>query len=152
MGTAIEIPVSMTTIDRGLLPDEIAGGDDPVPEPSRVDSPNDPRRVRCALVSVLRRAADNGDSLLSLAESQNKLEKIDTSHPIQVTTDWLRGHGPFVSQRVNYAVLCPDGREANNVETLQLGELTKRERRLRKVLNARALKQEVSLGVDWNDL
>lgn len=152
LGTAAEIPVSMTTIDRGLLPDEVAGSDDPIPEPSRVDSPNDPRRVRCALVGVLRKAADNGDSLLSLAESQNKLEKIDTSHSIQVTTDWLRGHGPFVSQRVEYAVLSPDGREENNVETLQLAELAKRESRLRKVLNARALKEEASLGVDWNDL
>ena len=152
LGTATEIPVSMTTIDRGLLPDEIAGGDDPVPEPSRVESPNDPRRVRCALVGVLRKAADNGDSLLSLAESQNKLENIDTSHPIQVTTDWLRGHGVFVSQRLEYNVLSPDGQEEKNVETLQLAELAKREKRLRKILNARALRQEPSLGVDWNNL
>lgn len=152
LGTTIEIPVSMTTIDRGLLPDEIAGGNDPVPEPSCIESPNDPRRVRCALVGVLRKAAANGDSLLSLAECQNKLEKIDTLHPIQVTTDWLRGHGPFVSKRVGYAVLCPDGREENNVETLQLVELAKREKRLRKVLTARALRQEPSLNVDWNDL
>jgi len=152
LGTATEIPVSMTTIDRGLLPDEVAGSDDPVPEPSRVDSPINPRRVRCALVGVLRKAADNGDSLLSLAESQNKLEKIDTPHPIQVTTDWLRGHGPFVSQRVEYKVLSPDGQEKNNVETLQLAELATREKRLRKVLSARSLKEEPSLGVDWNDL
>ncbi|MGB3225456.1 MAG: AAA family ATPase [Desulforhopalus sp.] len=152
LGTAIEIPISMTTIDRGLLPDEVAGANDPVPEPSFVDSPVDPRRVRCALVSVLRKAADNGDSLLSLAECQNRLETLDTSYPVQVTTDWLRGHGPFVSQRVEYAVLSPDGRDENNVETLQLTELNKREKRLRKVLNARALKEEKSLGVDWNEL
>ena len=152
LGTAIEIPVSMTTIDRGLLPDEITGGNDPVPEPSCVDSPKDPRRVRCALVAVLRRAAESGDSLLSLAECQNKLEKIDTLHPIQVTTDWLRGHGPFVSKRVEYEVLSPDGLEKNNVETLQLIELAKREKRLRKVLIARALRQEPSLNVDWNNL
>ena len=152
LGTATEIPVSMTTIDRGLLPDEIAGGNDPIREPSRVDSPNDPRRVRCALVSVLRKSAEHGDSLLSLFESQNKLENIDTSYPIQVTTDWLRGHGAFVSQRVEYKVLSPSGREENSVEILQLTELTKREKRLRKILNARALKQEAFLGVDWNDL
>lgn len=152
LGAVGEIPVSMSTIDRGLLPDEIAGNEDPVPEPSCVESPNDPRRVRCALVSILKKAADNGDSLLSLAEIQNNLEKIDTSHPILVTTDWLRGHGPFVAQRVEYQVLSPDGREENNVETLQLAELAKREKRLCKVLMARALKEEASLGVDWNDL
>ncbi len=152
LGTGIEVPVSMTTIDRGLLPDEVSGANDPVPEPSRVDSPNDPRRVRCALVSVLRRAANDGDSLLSLAECQNRLERFDTKNPIQVTTDWLRGHGPFVSTRVDFRVLSPDGNERNDVETLQLTELAHREERLRKVLNARALKVEATLGVDWNDL
>lgn len=152
LGTGIEIPVSMTTIDRGLLPDETSGANDPIPEPSRVDTPNDPRRVRCALVSVLRRAANGGDSLLSLAECQNLLERLDTKNPIQVTTDWLRGHGPFVSTRVGFKVLSPDGDERNDVETLQLTELAYREERLRKVLNARALKVEPTLGVDWNDL
>lgn len=152
LGSAIEIPVSMATIDRGLLPDEIAGINNPVPEPSCVESPSDPRRVRCALVAVLRKAANNGDSLLSLAEIQNKLEAFDTKHPITVTTDWLRGHGPFVSKRVQHKILSPDGNEENNVETLQLTELTNREKRLSKVLRARALKQETSLDVDWNDL
>lgn len=152
MGTHIEVPISMTTIDRGLLPDEIAGANDPVPEPSRVDSPSDPRRVRCALVAVLRRTANDGDSLLSLAECQDRLEKLDTKHPIQVTTDWLRGHGPFVSNRVRYEVLSPDGDATNDVETLQLVELAEREKRQSKVLQARALKVVSSLGVDWKAL
>jgi ATP-dependent exoDNAse (exonuclease V) alpha subunit len=152
LGAGIEIPISMTTIDRGLLPDEIAGANDPVPEPSRVDSPKDPRRVRCALVSVLRRAAADGDSLLSLAECQNRLEGIDSKHPIQVSSDWLRGHVLFVSNRVGFEVLSPDGNASNSVEILQLVELARREERLRKVLTARTLKEEPSLGVDWNVL
>ncbi len=152
LGTAVDIPVSMTSIDRGLLPDEVAGCDVPVPEPSRVDSPNDPRRVRCALVGVLRKAADNGDSLLSLAESQNKLEGIDTSHTIQITSDWLRGHAPFISQRVNFQVVSPGSQSENKTETLQLTELAQREKRLGKILFTRALRQENSLGVDWEAL
>ncbi len=152
LGTNIEIPVSMTTIDRGILPDEIAGANDPLPEPSLVDSAGDPRRVRCALVAVLRRAADNGDSLLSLAECQDRLEKLDTKHPIQVTTDWLRGHRTFVANRVRFEVLSPDGKPENDVEALQLVELAEREERLRKVLQMRALKVVPSLGVDWNSL
>lgn len=152
LGAVDEVPVSMTTIDRGLLPDGAAGLNDPVLEPSRVDSPNDPRRVRCALVSVLRRAAGDGDSLLSLSECQSRLERIDTSHPIQVSTDWLRGHATFVSGRVAVEVLSPDGNAINNVETLQLVDLAEREKRLRKVLSARALKAETSLGVDWHHL
>lgn len=152
LGSGVELPVSMTTIDRGLLPDEVAGANDPVPEPSRVNSTSDPRRVRCALVSVLRRAANDGDSLLSLAECQSRLERLDTRNPIQVPTDWLRGHVSFVSSRVKCEILSPDGNADNNVETLQLVELALREERLRRVLPARALKVEPSLAVDWNQL
>ena len=152
LGAGFEVPVSMTTIDRGLLPDENSGGGEPIPEPSRVSSPSDPRRVRCAAVGVLRRAAQNGDSLLSLAETQIQLEKLDTSRPIVVTTDWLRGHAGFVGNRIRHEVLSPDGDKEKNVEVLQLAELAKREERLRKVLSARALKSEASLGADWTDL
>lgn len=152
MGTFNDVPISMTTIDRGLLPDEIAGANDPVPEPSRVDSPSDRRRVRCAMVAILRRAANDGDSLLSLAECQDRLERLDTKHPIQITTDWLRGHAEFVANRVRYEVLSPDGDPKNDVETLQLVELADREQRLRKVLLARALKVVPSLTVDWQAL
>ena len=152
LGANFEVPVSMTTIDRGLLPDENSGSGEPIPEPSRVDSPADPRRVRCAMVGVLRRAAQNGDSLLSLTETQTRLEKLDTSNPIVVNTDWLRGNVDFVSSRVKHEILSPDGDPSKNVEVLQLIELAVREERLRKVLNARALKPEPSLGVDWNAL
>jgi hypothetical protein len=152
LGSATEIPVAMEVIDRGLLPDEIAGSDDPVPPPSVVSGANDPRRVRCAVVQILRRAANSGDTLLSLAECQTNLEKTHTKNPIQVTTDWLRGHGPFVSERIIFAVLSPDGKHENNVEILQLAELNQREKRLRKVLIARALKVESSLKADWKAL
>ena len=152
LGANFEVPVSMTTIDRGLLPDENSGSGEPIPEPSRVDNPADPRRVRCAMVTVLRRAAQNGDSLLSLAETQSRLEQLDSSTPIVVNTDWLRGHAEFVAGRVKYEVLSPDGDASKNVEVLQLVELAKREERLRKILSARALKPEASLGVTWTEL
>ena len=49
--------VSVGTVDRGLLPDATVAAKCPVPEQSRVESPGDRRRVRGAVVSVLRRAA-----------------------------------------------------------------------------------------------
>src|SRR5262245_58580030 len=52
------------TIDRGLLSDDTIASRHPVPAPSNVGSPNDPRRLRAGLVSVLRAAAVSGDTLL----------------------------------------------------------------------------------------
>ena len=68
LGTLDDPAVSVGMVDRGLLPDPTVAVNCPVPERSRVDSPGDRRRVRGAAVSVLRRAADDGDSLLSAVE------------------------------------------------------------------------------------
>lgn len=152
LGSGDDSLVSMTTIDRGLLPDASAGTGTPVPPPSRVDSPSDHRRVRCALVSVLLQSAKEGDSLLSLTECQQRLEKLKVTPAIDVNTDWLRGHAGFVGERVKHTTLDPDGNSANQIETLQLAELAKREEQLAKVLRARALKAIPSVGANWSQL
>ena len=69
LGDDSDSTISVGMIDRGLLPDSTLAAKHPVPSPSTVLSPNDPRRLRAAIVSVLRRASENGDSLLSLAET-----------------------------------------------------------------------------------
>ncbi len=152
LGSGDDSLVGMTTIDRGLLPDASAGSGAPVPIPSRVESPSDPRRVRCAVVSVLLNAARDGDSLLSIGECQQRLEKLRITPSIDVNTDWLRGHAAFVGERVRHTVLDPDGNSANQIEALQLAELAKREEQLGKVLRARAQKVVPSTGADWPQL
>ena len=66
LGGADDVAVSLELIDRGVLPDQALASAPALPSPSCVNSPADKRRVRCGIVTVLRKAAQEGDSLLSL--------------------------------------------------------------------------------------
>ncbi len=58
-------PVSVGTADRGVFPDDRIRHAHPLPEPSRVDGPLDPRRVRALMINLLESAAVEGDALRS---------------------------------------------------------------------------------------
>ncbi len=58
------VPISVTVIDRGLYPPAGATTSSPMPSPSAMTEPRDPRRVRALVVSVLERAAGLGHTLL----------------------------------------------------------------------------------------
>src|SRR5690242_1919573 len=60
LGDTSDPPVSVGVIERGLLPDDTIAARHPVPSPSAVGSPNDARRIRAALVAVLRTATEEG--------------------------------------------------------------------------------------------
>jgi hypothetical protein len=60
-------PVAVGIIDRGVFPDDRVRSAHPLPEPSSVDDPVDPRRVRALVIDVLERAAEAGDSLRAQA-------------------------------------------------------------------------------------
>ena len=77
LGDWNDSPVSVGTIDRGLLPDATIAAKHPVPAPSKVGSPNDARRLRAALVAVLREASENGDALLSVPEALQRVGSLD---------------------------------------------------------------------------
>src|SRR5262249_8145344 len=77
LGHGVEPPIPIGTSDRGLLPDDTIASRHPVPAPSNVGSPNDPRRLRAGLVSVLRAAAISGDTLLSAAEAIERVAGLE---------------------------------------------------------------------------
>jgi hypothetical protein len=52
------------TVDRGLFPDESIRDHFPIPEPSRITDPADPRRVRALVVDLLEEGAAQGHTLL----------------------------------------------------------------------------------------
>ena len=57
-------PVAFGSVDRGLFPDEAVREQFPVLEPSLVEDPSDPRRVRALVVDLLEEAAVGGHTLL----------------------------------------------------------------------------------------
>ena len=58
------IPIAFGVVDRGLFPDEAIRTQFPIPKPSCVDDPSDPRRVRARVVELLEEAAAQGHTLL----------------------------------------------------------------------------------------
>jgi hypothetical protein len=57
-------PIAFGAVDRGLFPDAAIREQFLVPEPSRVEDPADPRRVRALVVDLLEEAAREGHTLL----------------------------------------------------------------------------------------
>ena len=57
-------PIAFGAVDRGLFPDEAVREQFPVLEPSLVEDPADPRRVRALVVDLLEGAAAEGHTLL----------------------------------------------------------------------------------------
>lgn len=152
VGDGREPAVSVAVIDRGLLPDSTIAARHPVPPPSAVGSLLDPRRVRAAVVSVLRRAAEDGDSLLSVAEALERLETLALSQPCVVGSSWLEDNSPILDGVIDLAAVAAGTDRQEEMATVQLAELKKREGELARALRARATRAIPSLQVDWSSL
>lgn len=149
LGGKDDLPVSLEVVDRGLLPDDTIASQHPVPRPSAVGSPNDPRRIRATLVTVLRQAAEQGDALLSAAEASQRIEGLNLDHPVTVGSDWLVANNSFLSEAVREIEVLTGTQAEASVTALQLVELKGREDYLRKILSARSKSVLSSLDEDW---
>ena len=149
LGTSGENPIAVTTIDQGLLPDPKIAKQHPVPAPSAIDSIADRRRIRAALVDVLRAAAFTGDSLLSESEAIDLVGRLPLSRPIELTNDWLTAHTAFLSEIVER---IPLQHGQTSIPAVQLKDYKRQEDQLRKILSARAAKALPSLGEKWEQL
>lgn len=152
LGDADEHPVALGVIDRGLLPDSTVSNKHPVPDPSKVGSPLDERRVRAAIVTVLRRAADGGDALLAEDDALTRIGGLDLSHPCVVPSAWLPAHSADLAGEVELVDVLVDLENDIHVSCVQLSDLKAREDRLRSTLSKRADRAVPSLGENWNDL
>jgi hypothetical protein len=150
LGDWNDSPVSVGLIDRGLLPDATIAAKHPVPEPSKVGSPNDARRLRAALVAVLREASENGDALLSVSEALQRVGSLDLPHPCVIGSDWPSANNSTLSGVIDLVDVVNSS--ATSTPALQLTELKAREDRLRSVLGKRAGKPAAPVKADWQKL
>lgn len=142
--------VSVGLIDRGLLPDATVAAKHPVPVPSMVGSSNDPRRLRAALVAVLRQASESGDALLSVPEALQRLGSLDLAHPCVIGSDWPSANRGTLAGVIEHVEVA--GGDSTPTQALQLAELKGREDRLRSILGKRAGKAAAPVAADWQTL
>lgn len=144
-----ETPLTPIAIDRGLFPEARILAAHPIPEPSAIRSYSDPRRVRCALISLLRNKARDGDALLSEVEAQKRLDEIELSHPCDITLDWFAANQGSLSPYIKRLLLLVDPEKDKHIQALQLAQLKEEEDHLRRVFEARAAVPIGSTGADW---
>ena len=152
LGGGDDSAVSMEAIDRGLLPDEALASAPKVVEPSRVESATDRRRIRCALITVLRDAAAAGDSLLSLEEALGRLPALSPTHPILITPDWIEGNADFLSGAISRLAVAVKGDSPRIVPALQMFDVKSREEKLAKIMRARCAKEIDPPKANWKKL
>lgn len=149
LGDWDDAPVSVGMVDRGLLPESTLAVAHPVPAPSAVSSTNDPRRLRAALVTVLRQAADSGDALLSTSEALQRIAKLDLAHPCVIGSDWPSANKAILDGVIELVEVANRDSAEPVISAVQLTELKLREDRLRSVLSRRAGKPIVSPTIAW---
>ena len=152
LGDAKERPVSLGTIDRGVMPAATVAANHPVPLPSRVESPRDVRRVRAAFVTILRRAAEDGDALMTTDEALHSLAQLTLDQPCEVPSAWLAGHLEDLSAEIEHVEVLVDPEADTRRGCLQLADIKGREDKLRSILSKRATKQLPSLNENWLEL
>lgn len=135
LGARDSRPVSFPTVDLGTLnADGKASG----------LSPADRRRLRAALVATLRRAEDQGDTLLGVPEARDRVARIPAAEPVVVPDGWISAETEFLSERVVATDGDPPG--------LQLFERRMVADMLHRKLRARTTKKLPSLGEHWRDI
>jgi hypothetical protein len=149
LGDAKENPVSLGVIDRGLMPDATVAAAHPVPSPSAVGSPLDWRRMRASFVTVLRKAAQQGDSLLTEEELLDGVGALDLSQPCPATADWIVGNITNLEAEVARFPLKRREKDENDVVCLQLADVMRREKHLSRLLGKRAQAALESLKEPW---
>jgi ATP-dependent exoDNAse (exonuclease V) alpha subunit len=152
LGDAKEPPVSIGVIDRGMLPEDTIKARHPLPENCEIESTGDPRRIRAALVSVLRNAAVDGDSLLSIKEVMQRVEQLDLAAACPATSDWIYSNKDTLGGVIELLEIQSNEPGGKNTTSLQLTEIKEREKYLARILKTRAGREVDSLSADWATL
>ena len=152
LGDRNDSPVSVGMIDRGLLPDSTVAAKHPVPAPSLIGSLGDARRLRAAIVAVLREASGNGDSLLSTSEALQRVAKLDLAHPCVAQSDWPSTNRSALDGVVELVDVASGDSGVQPISALQLTEFKQREDQLRAILSKRAGRPSTLVESNWKQL
>ncbi len=136
-------PIGLNLIDRALLPDPVILEQHPLPPPSALEGPVDPRRIRAWLIERLEHAALDGHTLLGRADLVRAIRELSVQPPCLITGDLL----DIVERHLDPAIkLCglQDGSHAYQLERLAA---------IRKVIRTTVLKRidakRHKVDVDW---
>src|SRR5205085_11401418 len=93
-----------------------------------------------------------GDTLISQEEAIERVAQLDVAKPLNVSEDWFSGNQPTLQGVLDTFLLQVDDPDEDRVPAIQLTDVAEREKRLGKVLWARAGRLFPSTGEKWQPL
>jgi AAA domain/UvrD-like helicase C-terminal domain len=139
-------PVAVGVVDRGVFPDDRIRHAHPLPEPSRVDDPVDPRRVRAQVIDVLEQAAVEGDSV----RPQERVVQDIRDRPLQpgcpVSLDVMAVCAESLPPEVATVAM------ANGDPAYQLARLVQARQMIARQVNRRRTGARLSVRADWREV
>ena len=145
LGDQEHYPIAVETIDNGLFVDKAIQGDCIPEAPQIVESPLDKRRIRALIISILKVAAINGDTLLSINEINENLNLLNLQRTLVVPEKYIHSNIDFISQKVEHF-------STSTFEAIQLKHYAEIESYFKKTLIARAKRTIDPLSEDWGKL
>jgi ATP-dependent exoDNAse (exonuclease V) alpha subunit len=139
-------PISLKTIDRGLFPEPVVREKHPLPEPSRVDTGTDIRRIRAWTVFKLEDAALNGDTLLPRDEVITLIREFEHRPECPVTGDLMEVAEKSFAGEIELVTL------AGGMPAFQLSRLAACSKLIRTEANRRIKGKLHIVTANWNDL
>ena len=92
--------VPLSTVDRGVFPEQVVRSSHPLNPPSHLDSAVDPRRVRAFTVRALEVSADSGHTLDFPGSLAEQIRELSGRPECSVTPDILRANVPDMEPEV----------------------------------------------------
>lgn len=138
-------PIAVETIDNGLFADKAIQGEYVPKTPQLADSPLDQRRIRAIVINILKRASENGDTLLSVKEITDSLNTLNLQRTIVVPSNYIATNIEFLKLKMNHFL-------TDTIESLQLNHYSDIESYFRKTLLARAKKELEPIKETWDRL
>jgi hypothetical protein len=140
-----EQQITVETVDYGVFEDRAVQGEYIPEKPYRLESKIDPRRVRALVISILKDAAKEGDTLLSLFEIKQRLDALSINEEVDFPANYLATHIEYLKQKLEHIA-------TDSVNALQLKIYFTIETELSKKIIARASRALPSLNEDWAEL
>ena len=138
--------ISVKKVDRAIFPVKEIQEKYPLAVPTRLDSPNDERRIRAIAVAVLEDSAVNGNTILPCEMLIAKMKEITLKPKCIVTTDIVNAICDFMSPEIIKREMKNGNEYYKLVRINEFDEVI--EKRIRKRINA----PKIEVVADWKKL
>ena len=136
-------PVAISTVDHGSLPEQVVRESHPMPAPSALDGPVDPRRVRALVTWTLEQAAADGDTVRPQQTVIQTIRDAALAPPAPIDDDLMSMIGPTMAGVVTKTEM------ADELPAYQLARLAEMGQVIRKQVELRQKGARHNAQAEW---